>query len=61
MALSRSRSTGVITTSVKLSRWVSAGVCFMSVKSMTSPAQARKLVEQRLLDVVALVEAERLT
>ena len=36
MTLSRSRSTGTITTSVKLSRWVSAGVCFMSVRSMTS-------------------------
>ena len=36
MPWSRSRSTGVITTSVKLSRWVSAGVRFMSVRSMTS-------------------------
>ena len=32
-----------------------------SVRSMTPQAQARELVEQRPLDVVALVEAERLT
>ena len=57
MTLRRSRSTSGITTSVKFSRCVSAGV-----REVNDPAaQARELVEQRPLDVVALVEAERLT
>ena len=59
MTLSRSRSTGSITTSVKaLPVGGGAGFCFLSVKSITSQPNPGKLVEQRFLYVVAFVQLD---
>ncbi len=57
MTLSCSRSTGSITTSVKLCAVAVAGV-LLAVEVDDLPAQPVELIEQRLLDVVALVESD---
>ena len=61
MTCSRSRSTGSITTSVNFSRWLAEGILLLvEVEVEDLPAEPGKLVQERFLDVVALVQAMRL-